>query len=489
MTLRNCFLLLLVLAMPAGQIAAQTQSPPQSLPFSEFSLESLAGFKPVTPNWSIVGEVTADRTTTHQISTFAGVGVLVNQPAAEARGNLFSNWEHGDLELELDFMMPKGSNAGVYLQGRYEIQLFDSWGEKSPSFSDVGGIYERWDPSRSEGKQGFEGQPPLLNAGRAPGLWQHLSISFQAPRFDKTGRKTSNAVMKKVVLNGVAIHQNVEITGSTRAAAFTDEKPMGPLMIQGDHGPVALRNIKYKRYEGDALIEADALPAPRFVPAIFVEPGAEPALIRGFVNHGGVKKTHTIAVGDPEGIHYTMDLRQGALLQTWKGPFIETTDMWHSRGTEQLAVPLGSVITFSGAPTVARLASETTAWPDSMGNDFTFKGYELDEPGRPSFHYQLGDAMVTDRLLPSEDGSTLSRELSIQSPSSLEGYWVRLASGQMINSTSRGKFQIDGNTYYVEMPEQASQRYLVRTTSKGQELLVRLSADSKTTTVQYTLIW
>ena len=65
---------------------------------------------------------------------------------------------------------------------------------------------------------------------------------FRAPRFDAGGKKTANARFVKVVHNGQVIHENVEVTGPTRAAAFNDEKPHGPLMLQGDHGPVAYRN-------------------------------------------------------------------------------------------------------------------------------------------------------------------------------------------------------------------------------------------------------
>src|SRR5262249_45701970 len=80
-----------------------------------------------------------------------------------------------------------------------------------------------------------------------PGLWQHLRIEFEAPRFDAAGKKTKNARFVKVVLNGYTIQENVEVTGPTRSAAFNDEKPLGPLMIQGDHGAVALRNLAIRR--------------------------------------------------------------------------------------------------------------------------------------------------------------------------------------------------------------------------------------------------
>lgn len=68
---------------------------------------------------------------------------------------------------------------------------------------------------------------------------------FRAPRFDATGKKLENARFVKVVLNGRVIHQDVEVTGPTRAATYENEAEtsQGPLMLQGDHGPVAYRNI------------------------------------------------------------------------------------------------------------------------------------------------------------------------------------------------------------------------------------------------------
>jgi hypothetical protein len=209
------------------------------------SLSDMSGFKSPSKQWQIVGNIA----TTLQDATFktqAGTGILHNNMDKSALykdgQNLFTAFEHGDMYLELDFMMPKGSNSGIYLQGRYEVQLLDSWGVSNPKHGDCGGIYQRWiDATQS----GYEGHAPRTNACLAPGLWQHLAIEFQAPRFDGSGKKTQNAVMKKVILNGITLHENVILRGPTRAAAFEDEKPTGSLMIQGDHGQVAFRHIKY----------------------------------------------------------------------------------------------------------------------------------------------------------------------------------------------------------------------------------------------------
>lgn len=219
------------------------------LPFTNIEFNDMSAFKEVSQNWKIAGSAYVNRSRNQALETQDGTGVLINIPNEQHKGNLLTTLEHGDMELEVDVMMPKGSNSGIYFQGRYEIQLFDSWGKENPEYNDMGGIYQRWDDSRSGGKEGFEGYAPEINAAKAPGLWQHFRIIFHAPKFDTSGNKTKNASFEEVWLNGILIHENVELTGPTRAAAFEDEKPMGPLMIQGDHGPVALKNLKYKLYE------------------------------------------------------------------------------------------------------------------------------------------------------------------------------------------------------------------------------------------------
>ncbi|NID10114.1 DUF1080 domain-containing protein [Fibrella aestuarina] len=218
------------------------------IPFQQIDLQNLSAFKPTSSNWKVVSDVFYDLNTAGKGSTKAGTGIAVNALSTKDNGHLFTTMEHGDVQLELDFMMEKGANSGIYLQGRYEVQLFDSWGVKSPKSSDCGAIYERWDESRPDGRKGYEGHPPAQNVSKAPGLWQHLSVTFRAPRFNSSGQKIANARFLKVVQNGVVVQENVEVTGPTRAAAFTDEKPIGPLMIQGDHGAVAIRNIRYKAY-------------------------------------------------------------------------------------------------------------------------------------------------------------------------------------------------------------------------------------------------
>ena len=220
-------------------------------------LNDLSRFEESTPNWQILGGITADLENQYEINPVPGTGVLANVQSEDAKGHLFTSWSHSDIELDLEVLMPKGSNSGIYFQGRYEIQLFDSWGVGDPEHSDIGGIYQRWDEGRSEGEKGYEGHSPRLGVARAPGLWQHINVLFKAPRFDPSGNKIQNARFERVALNGVVIHENAELTGPTRAAAFENEVPVAPLMIQGDHGPVAFRNISYRFFNPGSVNLSD----------------------------------------------------------------------------------------------------------------------------------------------------------------------------------------------------------------------------------------
>jgi Domain of Unknown Function (DUF1080) len=152
--------------------------------------------------------------------------------------NLVSDETFGSFELYLEFLIAKGSNAGVYLHGLYEVQIFDSFGYSGPlTVGDCGGIYE----SERGG-----GSPPALNASRPPGEWQSLHIWFAAPRFDATGKKTANARILRLLLNGDVVQQNVEVPEPTVSHMQIAEAQRNPIMLQGDHGPVAFRNIYVK---------------------------------------------------------------------------------------------------------------------------------------------------------------------------------------------------------------------------------------------------
>ena len=100
-------------------------------------LDNLNAFKSPPPaNWKIVGNASADISKENALTTTPGTGVLAcihEKGKYGAQYELISNFTHGDLDIELDFMMSKGSNSGIYLQGNYEVQLFDSWVKNLPS--------------------------------------------------------------------------------------------------------------------------------------------------------------------------------------------------------------------------------------------------------------------------------------------------------------------------------------------------------------------
>ncbi len=251
----------------AGWLLSLSVSAQSSL--TPFPLNDLSAFRAQAGNWVIVGDVSMDpnvdihtppppvevkqkgkkqkagpvAAAPKAVTWQAGTGVLLNINDDQKEDQLITIIEHGDIDLELEVMLPKGSNSGIYLQGRYEVQLFDSWGVKSPKFSDMGGIYRNWE---NEPDKIYMGKAPLSNPSKAPGLWQKLRISFKAPRFDAQGNKIANARFVSVELNGVKIHDNVEVPLPTGGPIENNERPTGPLMIQGDHGPVAFRNVRYQ---------------------------------------------------------------------------------------------------------------------------------------------------------------------------------------------------------------------------------------------------
>lgn len=217
---------------------------------SQVSLTDLSAFAAAPKNWQLAATVHADMDKVNEFALTQGNGILVNKVDDKNPGHdLYFTLQHGDIDLELDYMMAKGANSGIYLQGRYEIQLLDSWGTVNPKSSDNGGIYERWDDAKPDGMKGYEGHAPRQNASRAPGLWQHIRISFQAPKFDDKGVKISNAKILYVWLNGVLIQENVELSGPTRGAFDATESAVGPLRLQGDHGAVAFKNISYTNFD------------------------------------------------------------------------------------------------------------------------------------------------------------------------------------------------------------------------------------------------
>jgi len=164
------------------------------------------------------------------LANAGGSGEMINLAAKHGDSiDIFSTKKFGDCRIELQLMVPGGSNSGIYVMGEYEIQVLDSWGRQKMGPGDMGAIYGASQPS--------------INACLKPGQWQRYVIEWQAPKFDAAGAKATNAKFLKVELNGQPLHENLEMKEQTPGGVVGKEVPAGPLMFQGNHGPVAFRNI------------------------------------------------------------------------------------------------------------------------------------------------------------------------------------------------------------------------------------------------------
>jgi hypothetical protein len=158
-------------------------------------------------------------------------------------GDILTRDKFGDCQLHIEWATPaapKGEgqergNSGVFLMGRYEVQVLDSYENKTYYHGQAGSVYKQY--------------APLVNASRKPGEWQTYDIIFHAPRFDEQGKVVDRARVT-VVHNGVLIQNNVEIYGITyndRPAIYIAHNPQESIRLQ-DHGnPVRYRNIWIRR--------------------------------------------------------------------------------------------------------------------------------------------------------------------------------------------------------------------------------------------------
>jgi hypothetical protein len=151
--------------------------------------------------------------------------------ATPNKSDISSKQEFGDCYLHAEFREPLkgGGNSGVGLQGRYEIQILNSYGKK-PEAHECGAFYDQ--------------TPPKVIASKPAGKWQTYDIFFRAPRFDADGKVVDNA-RATVYQNGILIHQNEVFKGPTgiQYEQYKGEAPTGPIVLQGDHDTVQFRNV------------------------------------------------------------------------------------------------------------------------------------------------------------------------------------------------------------------------------------------------------
>jgi len=163
-------------------------------------------------------------------------------PEQEGANNILSRQTHTDVVLHVEFRtpyMPEATgqwrgNSGVFLQGRYEIQVLDSHGIDPPRSNDCGAVYKM--------------HAPLLNACAPPTEWQTYDCYFRAPRFDADGHITEHARLT-LLHNGALVHNNVEMPKPTgnkiQPGVEPDVSQPGPILLQchGPGDPVSFRNI------------------------------------------------------------------------------------------------------------------------------------------------------------------------------------------------------------------------------------------------------
>ena len=150
-------------------------------------------------------------------------------------GSIITRKQFTDVRLHIEFRTPfmpdkRGQgrgNSGVYLQGRYEVQVLDSYGLEGLD-NECGGIY----------KVG----PPLVNMCAPPTQWQTYDITFRAPRFDAAGKSISKPTLT-VVHNGEKVHDKTEAKGPTTASLGGKASEPGPIYLQDHSNPVEFRNI------------------------------------------------------------------------------------------------------------------------------------------------------------------------------------------------------------------------------------------------------
>lgn len=154
-------------------------------------------------------------------------------------GSISTKQEFGDCQLHVEWATPEKvegegqgrGNSGIILQGRYELQVLDSYINKTYYHGQAGAIYKQY--------------APLVNACRKPGEWQTYDIIFHAPRFDADG-KLQKAATVTVLQNGILVQDHVEIKGSTGAAGaprYRAHPLKQSLVLQDHHNPVRYRNI------------------------------------------------------------------------------------------------------------------------------------------------------------------------------------------------------------------------------------------------------
>jgi hypothetical protein len=187
--------------------------------------------------WQMVGQAWLDRNG-DSIAREQGKGTLYYSKS-KSGSMLVTNREHGDCVLHAEVLLGPDGETGIYMQGRYEIELLDSYEQAlSGTQKTMGAIT----CGIGEGSV-VEGLAPSYNAANPAGSWNMVDIQFQAARFNWLGKKTKPAMIKSVRINGVEVQRNIELKKASVGAIDGKESSFGPLVLAGKGSTVAFRNV------------------------------------------------------------------------------------------------------------------------------------------------------------------------------------------------------------------------------------------------------
>jgi hypothetical protein len=257
---------LLLVALLLASTASVSRADGEWTPL--FNGRDLAGWTPRNPRakglWVACDDVKLDPTDPSRLLPIGKGGrpdsVLLC--GGDGRGSdLMTTESFENYELHLEFTVPKGSNSGVYNRGLFEIQIFDSFGVSKPAFHDCGALYER-------------AMPPT-NLAKPPGEWQSFDITLRGKRLtlvwngqvvyrdrDVRHGETDRAAFERLTAENARKPPELRVKleekdgkyvgyfgeGGTRSGLDGPDRA-GPILLQGDHGPVAFRNIRIRRLD------------------------------------------------------------------------------------------------------------------------------------------------------------------------------------------------------------------------------------------------
>ncbi len=230
-------------------------------------------------------------------------------------------------------------------------------------------------------------------------------------------------------------------------------------------------------------------------PPMPISPNKHAVVIRSHLQHKEKMILNGVSVGDPEDLHYSLDVGNAALLQIWHDAFLDAGPIWTGRGMNpdtRMVAAVGipeSKISFSGRPVVAFLQDENEAWPDSVDSSYRFLGYSNDEFGRPTFRHRVGGLEIQEEFRPgrSDTGNNLIREITLESTGREEvDTWILLADGDVIERRTEDVFSID-DTYFLKITPGLE---IHQRRSEGRdELLLHVPASSQPSSFTSTFIW